>query len=227
MRQEMLAYARGEEIDVERFYRALPVKARQQSRLISEMTLVLMRLAEKEGLLQEEYLPFSQEQVKRAVLYHDIGMTMIPERILYKIGELTSAEKKVIQKHTIYGGKLIEGYRNQIKLKKEEKSENSKQEDSLNFWHFTAEIATSHHERWDGKGYPFGTLATAIPIVARAVAIIDSYTAIVRGAPYRMALPYEYALLEITENAGTQFDPQLAKVFQQNAEEFFRISLRE
>ncbi len=76
-----------------------------------------------------------------------------------------------------------------------------------------ADYILSLHERWDGKGYPQGIKGMEIPLISRIVSIVDAYDAMIEDRPYRKALSREYALLEIEKNAGTQFDPKLAKIF--------------
>lgn len=203
MREEMLVAAKDEEIDIYRFFDALSEDTKRHSRCVAELTKELLLHANREGLLEEEILILPLEQIPDAVLYLDIGMSLIPERILNKTEELTAQERQVIRRHTTYGARLVDRYRSSHNYPPEEASK----------WQLAAEVAGSHHERWDGRGYPFGLIATAVPIVSRATALADSYDSIVSGSPCRMALPHEYALLEISTNAGTQFDPDLAEVF--------------
>lgn len=190
------------EIDIQRFFNALPENIRWQSRQVARITKQLLLWAVKEGLCDEEPLILSLDEIERAVLYHDVGMSLIPERLLEKADDLTGAERRVVQRHVTYGAKLIDKYR----------AGHSYPQEDYPVWELAAEVAVTHHERWDGKGYPFGLLATASPIISRATTIADSYTAIVGGSAFRMALPHEYALLEIVDNAGSQFDPDLVEV---------------
>lgn len=213
MREEMLAAVKDDEIDIHRFFDALSENTRRHCRCVAELTETLLLFAGRDGFLdEEEFLPFPPEQIRRAVLYHDIGMSMIPERILNKTEELTAPERQVIQRHTTYGAKLLDKFRTGNNYPPEEGP----------CWQLAAEVANTHHERWDGRGYPYGMIATAIPVVSRAAALADSYDAIVSGSPCRMALPHEYALLEIATNAGTQFDPDLAELFTRHEEELCR-----
>lgn len=212
----ILTFVNGGQIAVEQYFEDLPKETKNHSSRVAEHVKLLLELAQEGGMFEEEPLPLTGEQIRKAVLYHDVGMAMIPERILLKIGGLTEAERRVIQKHAAYGGKILERYR---------KGQACPQEDGL--WRLAAEVAVSHHERWDGKGYPYGLVATAIPVVARATAIADSFDSIVMGGCYRMPLPPEYALLEIMDNAGTQFDPALADIFRSNAGLFLSTSVEE
>ena len=76
-----------------------------------------------------------------------------------------------------------------------------------------ADCILAHHERWDGTGYPKGLKGEAIPMIARIIALADSYDAMTSERPYRKALSEEEALIEIRKNAGTQFDPEIARIF--------------
>lgn len=209
MQEEMLKAAHDNAIDIDEFFGALPDFTKVHSRHVAELTASLLLRTQQAGLLDETPLPYDEKQIKHAILYHDIGMALIPERLLLKRDDLTSAEKRVVQRHAKYGAKLLERYRKGPFC----------QEDQSDFWRFAANIAASHHERWDGQGYPFGLIATAIPIAARAAAIANAYDAIVSGSTFRMALPHEYAILEISDNSGAQFDPTLVDVFLRNADE--------
>lgn len=203
MKEEMIAAAKDEDIDIRRFFNALPEQTLLHSEHVAALTRLLLFYARQEGICESEPLPLPLDHIGRAVLYHDVGMAFIPERLLQKTEELTGAERRVVQRHASYGAKLIDKFRTSHPYPPEEEST----------WRLAAEVAGSHHERWDGKGYPFGLLATASPLVSRAAAITDTYDAIVRGSPFRMALPHEYALFEIADNAGTQFDPDLVDIF--------------
>lgn len=205
MREEMIAAVRDEEIDIQRFFDALSEKTKMHSRQVAKLTEGLLFRVQREKACEDEPLIWPLSDIYRAVLYHDIGMALIPERLFRKNDELTGPERRVIQRHAGYGAKLIDKYRTAHHYPPEEES----------MWQLAAEVAGSHHERWDGRGYPFGLLATAVPLVSRAVAITDTYDSIVNGTYFRMALPHEYALLEITDNAGTQFDPVLVDILTQ------------
>lgn len=203
MREEMVEAVKSQEIEIQHFYDALPEHIKRHSEAVANLTVNLLTKAEREGLCDEDPLPLPVSQIGRAVLYHDVGVALIPERLFNKKEELTSAERRVVERHARYGAKLLDKYRKGCKYPPEEEP----------LWRLAAEVAVTHHERWDGRGYPFGMVATAIPIVSRAVALADSYNAIVNSSPFRMALPHEYAILEIVDNAGTQFDPELVELF--------------
>lgn len=125
-------------------------------------------------------------------LLHDIGKIAIPLEILNKPGKFTDDEWTVMRSHT------EKGY--QIAMATEELS-------------LLADMILSHHERWDGKGYPAGLKQEEIHILSRIIAIVDAYDAMVNDRVYRKALSPEQAQKEILDNAGTQFDPYLAEEF--------------
>ena len=125
-------------------------------------------------------------------LLHDIGKIAIPLEILNKPGKLNEAEWAVLRSHA------DKGY--QIALASKELRP-------------IADFIRYHHERWDGKGYPAKLSGEDIPVLSRVISIVDAYDAMVNDRCYRKALPPEYAMQEIRDNAGTQFDPHMAAEF--------------
>ncbi len=133
-----------------------------------------------------------QELFEYAAILHDIGKIGIPETILKKPGKLTPEEYEVMKQHPAFGAKIVQ----QIK-----------------FLGPVVPLVRADHERWDGKGYPDGLRGEKIPLGARVVAIVDAYDAMTSDRVYRKALGKEYAIAELKKYAGTQFDPQLVKLF--------------
>lgn len=129
-----------------------------------------------------------------ACLLHDIGKVNIPDTILMKPAKLSDDEFEIIKTHPMVGAEAI---------KKVEGLEES------------IEIIESHHERWDGRGYPKKLKGNEIPYLARVVAIADAFDAITSSRSYRNALPVEEAFNRIIEGKGTQFDPQLVEIFRE------------
>jgi HD-GYP domain-containing protein (c-di-GMP phosphodiesterase class II) len=123
---------------------------------------------------------------------HDIGKVGVPEQVLGKPGPLDEDEWRLMREHPAIGARIIEPIR---------------------FLTGAMEIVRSHHERWDGSGYPDGLAAEQIPLTARIFALADSFDAMTSDRPYRRAMPVEAALDEIRRGAGTQFDPQVAAEF--------------
>lgn len=146
-----------------------------------------------------------------AILYaapmHDIGKIGVPDHILLKPGKLDPDEWKIMKQHTIIGGKILEGSkRGFIKLGEI--------------------IALTHHEKWDGSGYPKGLKGKQIPLVARIVAIADVFDALTSKRPYREPLTVEEAFNIIKEGKGTHFDPQVVDVFFESEQEILSIKER-
>jgi HD-GYP domain-containing protein (c-di-GMP phosphodiesterase class II) len=132
-------------------------------------------------------------QLEYGYLLHDVGKIGIPDAILLKPGHLTAAERRTMQEHTRLGGQIVSSV---------------PQLDGL-----AREIVASHHERWDGKGYPLGLGGEGIPVAARIFAVADAFDAMTHDRPYRGALSVEDAVSEIRTQAGHQFDPEVADVF--------------
>ncbi|MFZ7119649.1 MAG: HD domain-containing phosphohydrolase [Eubacteriaceae bacterium] len=123
---------------------------------------------------------------------HDIGKIAIDEVILNKPGKLTEVEWRQIHLHSETGYRLL---------------------GTSSEYYNIAEYVLSHHERWDGKGYPKGLKGNNIPWKSRIISIADTYDAMTRDRPYRKAISKEDAVVEIKKNAGTQFDPDITRVF--------------
>jgi HD-GYP domain-containing protein (c-di-GMP phosphodiesterase class II) len=124
-------------------------------------------------------------------LLHDVGKIAIPKEIINKPGKLDPEEWEIIKTHTWKGQAMLErvgGFMIEV-----------------------GAIVRSHHERWDGRGYPDGLVADQIPLEARIVACADAWNAMQTDRAYRKALPYEKAVAQIYENTGTQFDPAVVR----------------
>jgi len=142
-----------------------------------------------------EKLNLNSDQTKElafAGLMHDIGKITIPDRILDKPGKLTDEEWVIMKTHTINGYHILRSADKYSKL---------------------AEYALTHHERWDGKGYPNGLRAEEIPLFSRVICICDAYEAMTADRPYRKALDYKVAIAELNRCAGSQFDKELVAIF--------------
>jgi len=130
---------------------------------------------------------------------HDIGKVGIPDRILLKPGKLTPQEFNIMKAHSLIGGDTL-------KAADIEAGEGS-------FLAMGRDIAYYHHERWDGKGYPSGLTATAIPLAARIVAVSDVYDALTSKRPYKEAWPHDRAREVILQERGKAFDPDVVDAF--------------
>ena len=137
---------------------------------------------------------------------HDIGKVGIPDSILGKPGKLTENEFEVIKTHPLIGESALKGAMEMTSTKE--------------FLSHAAIVAVSHHEKWDGTGYPYGLKGTEIPLIGRMMAIVDVYDALVSERPYKEAVTHEVAVEIIIGDAGKHFDPVLVEVFKTIAHHF-------
>lgn len=151
------------------------------------------RVGRLSGLIARE-LGLPREQVRliaQAAPLHDLGKIAITDRMLLKKGGFeTLGEREEMRRHAALGADLLQGANSDL-LK------------------MAGEIAASHHERWDGHGYPCGLTGEAIPIAARIVALADVFDALIHARPYKPAWTVAAALAEIRQERGRQFDPQV------------------
>lgn len=144
---------------------------------------------------------------------HDIGKVGIADSILLKPGKLTTEEFEEMKKHTTYGRDAI--VKSEIAL-------GSK--DTTSFLTLASEIAYSHHEKWDGSGYPLGLSEEAIPLSGRLMAIADVYDALISKRVYKEAFSHEKSVAIIIDGKGSHFDPHLIDVFLEIQETFREIA---
>jgi putative two-component system response regulator len=133
-------------------------------------------------------------RLRDAAPLHDVGKIGIPDGILLKPGRLTPDEREEMKRHTLIGAELLSVSRSGT-------------------LHLARHIALTHHERWDGCGYPAGLAGPEIPIEGRIVALADTYDALIHERPYKPAWSQEDALAEIAQLCGTQFDPRVVDAF--------------
>jgi response regulator RpfG family c-di-GMP phosphodiesterase len=141
--------------------------------------------------------------IRYGFLLHDVGKIGIPDEILQKPGPLTPAERQRMQTHTVIGEQMLGGVA-------------FLQGEGLR-------IVRSHHERWDGKGYPDGIAGTDVPLGARVFAVADSLDAMTSDRPYRRALSWTAAHDEIVAQAGKQFDPDVVDAFREREAELHEV----
>ena len=154
------------------------------SRRVTETTLKIARAME----LSVEDL----EHIRRGAILHDIGKMSVPDEILHKPGKLTAEERIIVQKHPGTAYDLLS---------------------PIPFLKKALEIPYSHHEKWDGTGYPQGLKARAIPLSARIFAVADVWDAIRSARPYNTAWPRDKAIAYLIEQSGTHFDPRVVNIF--------------
>jgi putative two-component system response regulator len=132
--------------------------------------------------------------IGEAAPLHDVGKIGIPDSILLKPGRLTAAEFEAMKQHTVLGSTLLAG-------------------SDCELLRLAGQIALTHHERWNGNGYPAGLSGDAIPIAGRIVAVVDAVDAMTHERPYKSASTVDEALTEIASCAGGQFDPRVVRAF--------------
>ena len=137
---------------------------------------------------------------------HDVGKIAIKDSILMKPGPLTDEEREEMKKHTSFGESVIEKIQENARA-------------SLFLTHAKI-MAGTHHERWDGRGYPRGIGGSEIPLQGRLMAIVDVYDALISERPYKKAFPSGEAIKMIQEAGGAQFDPALVEIFVSAAQRF-------
>lgn len=142
---------------------------------------------------------------------HDIGKVGIPDRILFKPGPLTEEEFAIMKQHTTLGGQAISEAQKLLGV-------------TNGFLHLAQEIATTHHERWDGTGYPAGLRGEEIPLAGRLMAIADVYDALRSRRVYKGPMTHEEATAIILRDSGRHFDPRLATIFGAIHEDFRRVA---
>jgi putative nucleotidyltransferase with HDIG domain len=145
-----------------------------------------LEVGEKLGLDADQ-----RRNLEFAALLHDVGKIAVPKEIVNKPGKLSAEEWTIIKTHTVEGEKMLArvgGFMRQV-----------------------GEIVRSHHERWDGAGYPDGLAGESIPLEARIITCCDSWNAMRTNRSYRQALAFEVAVAEMQAHAGTQFDPAVVE----------------
>ena len=165
--------------------------------------------------LRADYPQITEEWARDVAVtaaLHDIGKVAVPDAVLQKPGRLTQEERRIIQRHASAGGESLRA----IKRKWGDDP----------FLETGTEIAASHHERWDGTGYPAGLRGEAIPLAARIVAVADVYDALTSKRVYKPKMPHEKARKIILDNAGSHFDPRIVAAFERAEAEFATIAAR-
>jgi putative nucleotidyltransferase with HDIG domain len=131
-------------------------------------------------------------EIEFGFLLHDIGKVAMPDAILFKPGALTDEERALMARHPVVGAEIMDG---------------------IEFLEEAAKVVRSHHERWDGSGYPDGLAAEEIPLTARVFAVADVLDALTTDRPYRPRMPLAEARALIVESSGSHFDPAVVEAF--------------
>jgi putative two-component system response regulator len=125
---------------------------------------------------------------------HDVGKIGIPDNVLRKPGKLDAEEWEIMKQHTTIGSEILK-------------------DSTTDFIKLAGEIALSHHEKWNGSGYPRGLSGTDIPLAGRIVAMADVFDALTSARPYKEPFPLDKAMAIIREDTGTHFDPDVTEAF--------------
>jgi HD-GYP domain-containing protein (c-di-GMP phosphodiesterase class II) len=180
---------------IEGWARALDIRDHitgEHSQKVKEWTLIL---AQAMGIRNPEELT----HIRRGATLHDIGKIGVPDQILNKPGPLTDEEWVIMRQHPIFARDMLY---------------------PIEFLRPAIDIPYSHHEKWDGTGYPQGLKGKEIPLVARIFAVIDVFNAITSERPYSKPWPIEKAVDYIREQSGRYFDPEVVNMFLKNFERF-------
>lgn len=166
----------------------------EHSKKVAKYSVIL---AKELGITENEL-----KIIEYAAMLHDIGKIGIPETILNKPGRLTAEEYELIKCHPIYSKEILS-----------EIFQDTSNIFNLNEFKIITDIASFHHERYDGMGYPNNLKGYEIPLFSRIVSVADSFEAMIAKRPYKKELSRETAIEQIRLNAGTQFDPKIVEIF--------------
>ena len=158
------------------------------------------------NILTDEYV----NNMIRSAPLHDIGKIGISDSILLKNGTFDDNEREYMKQHTILGGKALQKIIDAT--------------DGETFLYIAKDMALSHHEKWDGTGYPYGLSGTNIPLPARIMAVADVYDALTSKRAYKKAISHSKAIEIIIESSGTHFDPDIIKIFKSIHPRFEQVS---
>lgn len=188
--ESQLEMERLEETSEEMLYAfslALGYRDNETAQHCHRVTLISLELAAALGCS-----PSEKETIRRGAFLHDIGKIGIPDRILRKPGPLTPEERAIMEKHVRIGYEIVH---------------------RIPPLAASAEIVLTHHEHFDGTGYPQGLRGREIPLGSRIFAVADAFDAMTSNRPYRRALPDSVALDEIVQRAGSRYDPEVVQTF--------------
>ena len=179
---------------------ALAIEAKDQTtgEHLQRVRVYAMELAKDLGLSEDE-----TEALRAASVLHDIGKLAVPEHIISKPGKLTPEEFEKMKIHPTVGAEILE---------------------QVDFPYPVAPIVRTHHEKWDGSGYPNGLAGEAIPIGARILSAVDCLDALASDRQYRKALPLDEAMAKVIEDAGKSFDPKVVAILQRRYIELEKLA---
>ena len=175
------------------------------------LRILIDALAEKD-LYREEVLSWNREFLLQSSQLHDVGKIAIRDCILQKPAKLTPEEFDEMKTHTSFGIKVIEKIQ-----------ENTSE---ATFLEYAKVFASTHHEKWDGSGYPSGLKGTDIPLQGRLMAIADVYDALISERPYKKPFTHDEAVSIIKKGSGSHFDPNLVEVFLEQEDKFREVAIK-
>ncbi len=152
------------------------------------------------------------DKLYKSAPLHDVGKVGVPDRILLKPGKLTEEEFEAMKMHTVYGDMILNHAVSAL--------------GSSSYLAVAQEMAFTHHERWDGKGYPQGLKEEEIPISGRLMALADVYDALISKRVYKAAMPHHQVVELILQESGKAFDPDITKAFYDVKEQFLETANR-
>ncbi|MCL1908397.1 MAG: response regulator [Holophagaceae bacterium] len=158
------------------------------------------------GVYQDQMSDWDVDLMLESSQLHDVGKIAIPDSILKKPGRLTPEEFGIMKTHVAHGIRIIEHIEDEAS--------------STDFLRYAKIFASTHHERWDGSGYPSGLAGHDIPLPGRLMAIVDVYDALTSDRPYKRAISHPEAVKIIHDGSGSHFDPVLVDVLEKIAEQF-------
>jgi PAS domain S-box-containing protein len=173
--------------------RALDLRDKETEGHTQRVTELTIKLSEMLGITDEDLV-----HIRRGSLLHDIGKLGVPDHILLKEGPLKDDEWKIMKQHPLHAYNLLY---------------------PISYLRPALHIPYSHHEYWDGSGYPDGLKGTEIPLAARIFAVVDVWDALISDRPYRKAWSHQRAIRHIREQAGIQFEPSIVEAFMMLMEE--------
>ena len=179
---------------------------KRTKRYVSILAHAMQKDDRYEKILTNDYI----QRLEEAAPLHDIGKIVVSDLILCKPGKLTDEEFEKMKIHTTKGGEIIKNILHNIDDKK--------------FLNMAYDVATSHHEKWNGKGYPNGLKGEEIPLSGRIMAVADVFDALVAERVYKKPMPVEDAINIIINDAGTHFDPTIVEIFKKVTVEFKEAS---
>ena len=171
---------------------------------------IILRSMKEHGIYADELTNQFMDNVINSAPLHDIGKISVPDAILNKPGRLTDEEFAKMKTHTVEGGKIISSIITAIP--------------DSDYLYDACDLATYHHEWWNGRGYPMGLSGDSIPLSARIMAVADVFDALVSNRSYKKGFPYEKALGIIREESGTHFDPKIVEAFFAAQDEILRVA---